>query len=534
LSNNLDITKNSKYTVLITTSGIGSRLGNQTLYTNKSLIVLGKKPALAHIIEKYPEDTTFVITLGYFGEHVRDFIKLSYPEKKFKFVDVKPFSGPNSSLGYSIYSARDFLQKPFIYHACDTLILDEDIPEPNSNWVAGFKGNDATNYASFDVQGNLVEKFNDKGMTDFDFIHIGLVAVKSYKEFWWTLESLLNSDLNNSELNDVSVLEKLTKDDVKFRVEKFKSWADIGNSSSLVAAKKLFGESFNVLEKPQESVSFIKNFVVKFFTDQQVVANRVKRMKYLGDTVPKFRNSYNNFYSYEFHHGKTLANSLNPYLILNLLAWVKKNLWSIKPENKLAEFTALAETFYFTKSNIRLQEFKDTRLIRDETCEINGQLTPSARDLIYKSRPLLIENTEIGRFHGDFILDNIIVSSPGFKLIDWRQDFAGNIEFGDIYYDLAKLNHSFHINHELVINGNYFVKVNESKIECSILRRDVHVEMEQYLKGFIKTENLCWNKIEVLTALIWLNMAPLHHHPFDKFLYYYGRYNLWRALNAKA
>ena len=534
MSNNLDLNKNSKYTVLITTSGIGSRLGNQTLYTNKSLIVLGKKPALAHIIDKYPEDTTFVITLGYFGDHVKDFLELSYPERKFIFVGVKPFSGPNSSLGYSIYSARDFLQKPFIYHACDTLILNEDIPEPSSNWVAGFEGRDATNYASFDAQGNLVEKFNAKGMTDFDYIHIGLVAVKSYKEFWEALETLLNSDLNNSELNDVSVLEMLTKDNVKFRVEKFKSWTDIGNSSSLVAAKKLFGGSFNVLEKPQESISFVKNFVVKFFTDQQIVANRVKRMKYLGDTVPKLRNSSNNFYSYEFHHGETLANSLNPGLILNLLSWVKLNLWSHKPKNNLAEFKSMAETFYFKKSNIRLQDFIESRLVRDETCEINGQLTPSARDLIDQAKPLLLENTEIGRFHGDFILDNIIVSSSGFKLIDWRQDFAGNLEFGDIYYDLAKLNHSFHINHELVVNGDYFVKINESKIQCSIVRRDVHVEMEQYLKDFIKTEDLNWKKIETLTALIWLNMAPLHHHPFDKFLYYYGRYNLWRSLNAQA
>jgi choline kinase len=533
LSNDLDLNRKSKYTVLITTSGIGSRLGNQTLYTNKSLLILGKKPAIAHIIEKYPEDTTFVITIGYFGNHVKEFLELSYPERNFTFVDVKPFSGPKSSLGYSIYCAREVLQKPFIYHACDTLILDEAIPEPSSNWVAGFKGNDAANYASFEAQGNLIEKFNAKGMTNFDFIHIGLVAVKSYKEFWHALESLLNSGLSNSELNDVSVLELLAKENVKFRVEKFKSWIDIGNSNSLVAAKKLFGGNFNVLEKPQESISFVKNFVVKFFADQQIVANRVTRMRYLGDTVPKLRDSSNNFYSYEFQHGDTLANSLNPKVILNLLTWMKLNLWSLKPKIHLPEFKSMTEAFYIEKSNIRLQEFIESRLVSDEASEINGQFTPSAKDLINKAKPLLLEDSEIGGFHGDFILDNIIISSSVFKLIDWRQDFAGNLEFGDIYYDLAKLNHSFHINHELVMKGNYFVELNDSKIECSILRKDVHVEMERYLKDFVKKEGLNWNKIEILTSMIWLNMAPLHHHPFDKFLYYYGRYNLWRSLNDK-
>jgi hypothetical protein len=29
-----------------------------------------------------------------------------------------------------------------------------------------------------------------------------------------------------------------------------------------------------------------------------------------------------------------------------------------------------------------------------------------------------------------------------------------------------------------------------------------------------------------------LNMSPLHEHPLDKFLYYFGRYHLYRSLNG--
>ena len=43
-----------EYKVLITTSGIGSRLGNLTKYTNKCLVRVGKKPTLSYIIESYP------------------------------------------------------------------------------------------------------------------------------------------------------------------------------------------------------------------------------------------------------------------------------------------------------------------------------------------------------------------------------------------------------------------------------------------------------------------------------------------------
>ena len=76
----------NKFTVLITTSGVGSRLGSLTQYTNKSLIVVGTKPVLAQIIEKYPLDTNFIITLGYHGNHVKEFLTLCYPKISFKFV----------------------------------------------------------------------------------------------------------------------------------------------------------------------------------------------------------------------------------------------------------------------------------------------------------------------------------------------------------------------------------------------------------------------------------------------------------------
>ena len=63
-----------EYKVLITTSGIGKRLGKLTDFTNKALIRVGDKPAISHIVEYYPENTKFVITLGHFGNHIKDFL----------------------------------------------------------------------------------------------------------------------------------------------------------------------------------------------------------------------------------------------------------------------------------------------------------------------------------------------------------------------------------------------------------------------------------------------------------------------------
>ena len=59
-----------EYKVLITTSGIGSRLGDLTKFTNKSLVRVGKKPAISYIVESYPKEIEMVITVGYFANQI--------------------------------------------------------------------------------------------------------------------------------------------------------------------------------------------------------------------------------------------------------------------------------------------------------------------------------------------------------------------------------------------------------------------------------------------------------------------------------
>ena len=38
--------------------------------------------------------------------------------------------------------------------------------------------------------------------------------------------------------------------------------------------------------------------------------------------------------------------------------------------------------------------------------------------------------------------------------------------------------------------------------------------------------NYSWNKIQTIAALILLNIAPLHHDPYAKLLYFYGKEKL--------
>ena len=47
-------------------------------------------------------------------------------------------------------------------------------------------------------------------------------------------------------------------------------------------------------------------------------------------------------------------------------------------------------------------------------------------------------------------MENICINRKKITLLDWREDFSGLLEYGDIYYDLAKINHGFIIDHKII------------------------------------------------------------------------------------
>ena len=255
-----------EYKVLITTSGIGSRLGDLTTYTNKSLIRISDKPAISHIIEHYPKDTFFVITLGHFGSYIKEFLKLTYPDKNFTFVKVDNFEGPGSSLGHSILQAKSELQCPFIFHASDTILTKEDtIPSLEHNWCAGAYKEETSQYRTLRINNDLIDAINEKGEINFDYSYIGLCGIKDYELFWNNLENLPNTH----SLSDVHVINEMLNN-VTFNFHKINNWLDIGNTNELDKTRRYFGSSIKVLDKDNESIYFFNNFVIKFFSDSNI------------------------------------------------------------------------------------------------------------------------------------------------------------------------------------------------------------------------------------------------------------------------
>lgn len=519
------------YRVLITTSGVGSRLGELTENTNKSLVLVGDKPAICHIVDSYPTETEFVVTLGHFGDHVEQFLGLKYPDRLFHFVSVQPYFGQGSSLGFSMFQAKKYLQCPFIYHACDSLIISEVLPSPeDTNWVGGSRAEHATNYASFDHVDNFVTKFHDKGALYFDFLHIGVIGISDFALFWDLLEIILRRDPQNNQITDVDVLREMIEVGARLKSIEFKGWQDIGNSDALRRAVENNPTKTVILPKNDQFISIDKGNVIKFFADASICQNRVKRAENLGDLVPSVLAKRKNFLVYEFVEGENLSTIKDPSKIEIFLNWSDKYLWKKQVPESHDDMLRVCDAFYVEKTKARIKEFQKTRGIVDSPVTINGTKIPSLASSLLESFEIVLNDIRPTTFHGDLVLDNIIYSERQFKLIDWRQDFGGSLFWGDQYYDLAKLFHSFYVNHDIIVRNLFEIKQEGHEVSVGILMKDNLVGMRDIYQEWISNHNLNQSKINVLTSIIWINMAPLHHHPFDIFLFYFGRLKLHHAL----
>lgn len=526
-----------KYKVLITTSGLGQRLGDLTKYTNKSLIRIGKKPILSYIIEAYPKDTEFVITVGYFADQIKDFIKIVYPDLKVTFMDVDKYQGPGTSLGYSMLQAKKYLQSPFIFHCNDT-IVSEDIPAPDKNWNGGFKGGTSANYSTFSLSKDKIGLINDKGALDFDFIHVGLVGIKDYESFWYNLESLylgsLYKDPQDTSLNDCKVINLMIGQGKDFVVKEFSSWLDTGNADGLNKARQKLADGFYNLDKPGESIFIFPKFVIKFYFDKELVDKKIKRAKVLKGLVPDIEKSIGNFFRYKYVEGELYSETVTASDFEKFLKWCKENLWIAKNNLDIKKFKDLCGNFYMDKTKQRIHDFLKITKAEDKEEIINGDKVPSVSELLKQIDFVWLSDGIQSLMHGDLILENIIKTKNGYQLLDWRQDFGGNLEVGDMYYDLANLNKNFTLSHELVDKGHFFVEKKGKDTKCDILESHNLIECQQVLWRFIQKEGLDLKKVKVITALKWLSMSPLHPTPvnFNLFLYYFGRLNLYISLKG--
>ena len=520
------------YRVCIPTAGTGSRLGSLTRFINKSLVGIANRPTLSHLIEQFPADAEFVVALGHKGSLIREFLALAYPHRQFYFVEVQPFEGPGSGLGLSLLACSPFLQQPFVFLSCDTLVT-QPIPAPDENWMAYAELDELTPYRTLQLDGDRVEAICEKGVGQMGTHkpYIGLAGIHDFDRFWQGMAAGGDLAIETGEAHGLRLLLQN-----KVRACSF-TWYDTGNPSALARARLAYQEpdSPNILEKANEAIWFVEGQVIKFSDDQKFISNRVKRVQELQGFVPEVTGAQAHMYRYAKVEGKVLSEVVTLPLFERLLSHCK-GFWTQKalPPEEAQAFQATCMGFYRDKTFERVALFYKNFSYQDGAEPINGVSVPKLETLLNALDWNWLAQGLPGRFHGDFHFENILWSDAGEKFIflDWRQDFGGDLSTGDIYYDFAKLLHGLIISHELIAKDLYTVEWNSEAIAYDFHRKQILVECERYFGQWLAAQGFDVRKVRTLTALIYLNIAALHHHPYSLLLYTLGKTMLKKELES--
>lgn len=518
------------YKVCIPSAGLGTRLESLTRYLNKSLVTVANKPVISHIIDKFPPEVEFVVALGYKGRDLKDFIEMAYPERKFQFAEADPFEGPGSGLGFSLLCCRKYLESPFVFCSCDT-IVGEDIPEPSENWMGYATLDDTSPYRGILKKGNKVSEICEKGVSEEALPYIGLAGIHDYDAFWASMIAQGNAAI---EMGESAGLRDLVGNGI--RPIEF-TWYDTGNLEALTFARKalLPPDAPNILDKANEAIWFVGSSVIKFSADKKFIANRVKRSVKLGNWCPRITGQAENMYRYDKVDGKILSEIVTVPLFRELLE-ESNRFWEPMPLSPEQQTTFQADCldFYEVKTRKRVEQFYETFNVQDQAETINDEPVSSTAELLDQIDWKWISEGVPVRFHGDFHFENILYDKgeKRFWFLDWRQDFSGKLDYGDIYYDLAKLGHGIIVSHEMISQGFYNVSWEGTDIRFDVHRKHTLVECERYYEDFVSRAGYDWRKVQIMTYLIYLNIAALHHYPYSHMLYYLGKSGLHKCLKT--
>ena len=324
-------------------------------------------------------------------------------------------------------------------------------------------------------------------------------------------------------------IEKMLQSEINFNSVKF-TWYDTGNEKSLHQAKKQLKSKNqpNILEKDNEAIWFANNKTIKFSTDKKFISDRVKRTEYLKNYVPNIIDTSDNFYTYDFIEGEVFSKKVTGKRFEYLLSWLD-DFW--KPiqltHSEEKEFQHGCEEFYGSKTFKRLNLYYEKFNNKDVDEIVNDNKLPPLIDVFKRLDMSWLADGVPSIFHGDLHFENILVNKTNdglpFSLLDWRQNFDGVYEYGDLYYDLAKLYHGLIISHDFINKNHYDYNRELNTVYYDFHRKNTNIECEKILQNYVEVNDLDWKKVKVITALIFLNIAGLHHYPYCHLLYYLGR-----------
>lgn len=310
------------------------------------------------------------------------------------------------------------------------------------------------------------------------------------------------------------------------------SWLDLGHEAEYLETKKIVQARFfnaitiddqrGILTKSSEERQKLINEIqwyLKMPPSLQYLTPRIYDYS-LEPTKPEVKMEY---YPYETLH------TLYIYGNLELSDWekiIEKMLFVRKEMSECSEAQCLSLrendllNIYYQKTFDRLKLLLQDPVFQsfyEQSPEINGQRYLSLKTIMESLKNVLkeyglLEIKAAHVIHGDFCLSNILLDRESnlIKLIDPRGQFGSFDIYGDEFYDIAKILHSFEGSYDHIITDHF--ELNEAT-DTSYTYHFEKSELQENITKLVNQkvgEHYEIQQIRLIEGLLFLSMIPLH------------------------
>jgi glucose-1-phosphate thymidylyltransferase len=236
---------NSTLKIVIPMAGFGIRLRPHTWSRPKQLIRMADKMVIDHVLDTFTTlpssvDTEFIFIVGYLGNKIEQYMHLTHPDLKVRFVEQPEMRGQS----HAISLARDYLNGPLLVLYADTLI-ETDFSFLSAEtagavaWVKAVPDPRRFGVASLGDDGwvtHLVEKPEN---VDNNLAVVGCYYFQSSDELLNAIQEQMQRNITlKDEFFLADAINIMLELGLKMRVEHVETWLDAGTPDDVLKSNR--------------------------------------------------------------------------------------------------------------------------------------------------------------------------------------------------------------------------------------------------------------------------------------------------------
>lgn len=510
---------------LIPAAGRGTRMMSLTDYYPKAMMPYNNYPIIGYQIEKIKDEfDTIIIVTGYKQEKIIDFVNNNYKNLDIRFITQYKLDGLASAikLGLSLLSTNELSDSSVYVELSDVLIKNKNLNK-DTLLVSHVKDWSRWCLVEVDKDNNIIgffDKPKDKPRTDMNII--GGYNFGAANLLMKSINKIIANDKKiHNEFQLSSAIEEYIK--VKpMKVQEVDEYLDLGEVDKFNNISKNISRSFNniAIDEDDNVVKTSEN--IKKVKDEFNWFNNVQQTK-LSNYLPKVYKELDDGYVMQ----RVSSNQIQDMMMFQHLNYDE---W----ENIIGEIENFLSFAWLNAKEYSDNNLKadNKKMLIDKTLERTSTLkelfpykTYVINGVIYKNPlyyiDIILEHVkEINKnpeqyntlLHGDLFFGNMMYDKVfnQLKLIDPRGSYGDSDIYGDIRYDVAKLNHSINGKYDFIVNDLFTLSSHHSIINYNIYEGD-HNDLRFLFQSMISRLKLRDDDINLITGLLFLTMIPIHN-----------------------